>query len=139
MGGEAVEWAGVRFFPLHYHDARFFRRPGLWAFVRREVSGERTLLFVDHSDNIAGAVSGHRLWSDALGLGLNELNINLKAIERVDRLLLKGRVVKRCAPLLNLLEEEAPPLPGPKRDSSAGRIVASKSVQIRPHETNKSN
>jgi len=98
------EWAGVRFLPLYHHDARFFRCPGLWAFVRREVSGDRTLLYVDHSDNIASAVIGHCLWGDALGLGLNELHINLKAVERVDRLLLKGHIVKRCEPLLNVLE-----------------------------------
>ncbi len=108
MDGDEIEWAGVRFLPLNHHDARFFRCPGLWAFVRREASGERTLLYVDQSDNVAGAVIGHRLWSEALGLGLNELNINLKAIERVDRLLLKGRLIKRCEPLLNLLDDDAP-------------------------------
>jgi hypothetical protein len=108
MGIDEVEWAGVRFVPLYRHDARFFRCPGIWAFARREWSGERTLLYVDHSDNIAGAVAGHRLCSDALRLGFNELNINFKAVERVDRLLLKGHIVKRCGPLLNLLEEETP-------------------------------
>jgi len=102
-----IEWAGVRFLPLYHHDARFFRCPGVWAFVRREVSGDRTLLYVDHTDNIASAVAGHRLWSEALGLGLNELNISLKAVDRVDRLLLKGHIVKRCEPLLNLLDEAA--------------------------------
>jgi hypothetical protein len=107
MGIDQIEWAGVRFLPLYHHDARFFRCPGLWAFVRREASGERTLLYVDHAEDIANAVVGHRHWGEALGLGLNELNVNLTAVERVDRLLLKGRLVKRCEPLLNLLDEDA--------------------------------
>jgi len=45
---------------------------------------------------------------DAIRLGFNEIHINIKAVEHVDRLLLKGYVIKRCGPLLNLLEEEAP-------------------------------
>jgi hypothetical protein len=108
MNGNEIEWAGVLFLPLYRHDARFFRCPGLWAFARRQASGDRTLIYVDHSDHIAGAVAGHRLLGDAIRLGFNELHINLKAVERVDRLLLKGHIVKRCGPLLNLLEEEAP-------------------------------
>jgi hypothetical protein len=108
MGIEEMEWAGVRFLPLYRHDGRFFRTPGLWGFARREQSGERTLLYIDHADNIAGAVSGHRLLGDAVRLDFNELHINLKAVERVDRLLLKGHIIKRCGPLLNLLEAEAP-------------------------------
>jgi hypothetical protein len=115
MGIEEMEWAGVRFLPLYRHDGRFFRAPGLWGFARREQSGERTLLYIDHADNIAGAVSGHRLLGDALRLGFNELHINLKAVERVDRLLLKGHIVKRCSPLLNLLEDEAPSRAEPPR------------------------
>jgi hypothetical protein len=108
MGIDEIEWAGVRFLPLYRHDARFFRCPGLWAFARREFSGERTLLYVDHAENIASAVVGHRLLGAALGLGFNELHINFKVVERVDRLLLKGHVIRRCGPLLNLLEEEVP-------------------------------
>jgi hypothetical protein len=108
MGVDEIEWAGVRFLPLYRHDARFFRCPGLWAFAHRQPSGERTLLYVDHAENIAGAVDGHRLVSDAITLGFNEIHINIKAFERVDRLLLKGHIIRRCGPLLNLLEAEAP-------------------------------
>ena len=49
---------------------RFFRSPGLFAFVHRGPGDHRTLLFVDQSDNIAASLDGgHRLWADALRLG----------------------------------------------------------------------
>ena len=102
-----VDWAGVRFVPIYHHDGRFFRGPGLFAFVRRGEDEDRTLLFVGHSESIASAVSGHRLWAEALGLGFNELNINLKATEKVDRLVLQAHIIKRCEPILNVLNDEA--------------------------------
>lgn len=63
------------------------------------------LLFVDHADDIASAVAGHRYWAEALRLGFNELDINVKAVERVDRLLLRGHIIRRWQPLLNVLDE----------------------------------
>ena len=106
MHNTELEWAGVRFVALHHHDGQFFRGPGLFAFVRRHPCGERSLLFVEHADNIACAVTGHRLWADALRLGFNELNVNLQALERVDRLILRERIVRRCGPVLNVLEDD---------------------------------
>ncbi len=81
MSCDQIEWAGVRSLPLYHHDARLVRCPGLWAFARREFSGERKLLYVDQSDNIAPTVIGHSLWGGALRLGFNELHINLKPVE----------------------------------------------------------
>jgi hypothetical protein len=72
----------------------------------RRTGEERTLLFVDHADNIARATQNHPLWAEALRLGFNELNVNTWAGERIDRLLLRGRIVRRCGPLLNLLDED---------------------------------
>jgi hypothetical protein len=69
MGIDEIEWAGVRFLPLYRHDARFFRCPGLWAFARREFSGERTLLYVDHAENIASAWSVIGSWAQLSGWG----------------------------------------------------------------------
>jgi hypothetical protein len=108
MSSGTIDWAGVRFVPMFHHDGRFFRCPGLFAFVSRE-GDERTLLFVDQAENISAAVEGHRVWADALALGFNELNINLKVPERIDRLILRARIIKRCSPLLNLLEEGSQP------------------------------
>ena len=104
MDGD-VDWAGVRFLAVFQHDARFFRSPGLFAFVQRGAGEHRTLLFVDQSDNIAASLDGgHGLWADALWLGFNELNVATPVDQRVDRLLLRARIVKRCLPLLNLVE-----------------------------------
>ena len=105
-----VTWAGVPFLPVFHHDGRFFRGPGLYAFVRR-CGEERLLLYVGQADNIASAMAGHRLWADALKLGFNELDVCTKAVPRVDRLILTAHIAKRCAPLLNLLEEQATPSP----------------------------
>ena len=100
-----VDWAGVRFTAVFQHDAHFFRTPGLFAFVHRGAGEHRTLLFVDHSDNIAASLDGgHRLWADALRLGFNELNVATPVGERVDRLLLRAHIVRRCSPLLNVIE-----------------------------------
>ncbi len=100
-----VDWAGVRFTAVFQHDGHFFRSPGLFAFVHRGAGEHRTLLFADHSDNIAVSLDGgHRLWADALRLGFNELNVATPVGERVDRLLLRAHIVKRCSPLLNVIE-----------------------------------
>ena len=102
----AFHWAGIQFEALGPHDGRFFRTPGVYAFVRRGCDGERTLLYVDHADCIANfAYSGHPQWPDALRLGMNELHLCRAARERIDRLLVVDRLVRRCHPLLNVLEE----------------------------------
>ena len=104
-----VEWAGVPFLPVFHHDGHFFRSPGLYGFVRN-LAGTRTLLYVGHADNIAVATEGHDLWSDLVRLGCNELDLNLKAVERIDRLVLAAHIVRRCEPLLNVLEDAARPM-----------------------------
>jgi hypothetical protein len=103
---ELIEWAGVPFVPMHHHDGRMFRVPGLYAFVARGGDGRRTLLYVDHAENISvTAGPGHPQWVDALRLGMNELHVCLRARERIDRLILRGHLIKRCGPLLNVLAE----------------------------------
>ena len=80
--------------------------------ARREWSGARTLFFMGHSDLIAAdAGPGGEAWAEALELGMNELHICLAAQERLDRLQLKDRIVRRVGPLLNLIgpEEMAQP------------------------------
>ena len=34
MAKGTVDWAGLSFMPLHHHDGRFFRAPGLYGLVR---------------------------------------------------------------------------------------------------------
>ena len=100
-----VGWAGVQFTAVFQHDGHFFRNPGLFAFVQRGAGEHRTLLYVDQSHNIAASLDGgHRLWADALRLGFNELNVATPVGERVDRLLLRAHIVRRCSPLLNVIE-----------------------------------
>jgi hypothetical protein len=98
-------WAGIPFEAVGPQDGRFFREAGVYAFVRR--SGEdAVLLYVDHADSVAGAAyPGHPRWAEALRLGMNELHLCRAARERMDRLLVVDRLVRRCAPLLNLLED----------------------------------
>lgn len=96
------------FLSVHHHDGGLFRQPGLFGLVHR-VGDERTLLYVGEAENIASAYRRQAIWSEALGLGLNELNVALHVVERIDRLILRGHIVKRCEPLLNLLNEAQPP------------------------------
>jgi hypothetical protein len=105
-----IDWAGYGFIPLGHNDGHFIRGPGVFAFVRRQPDDERVMLFVDHADYIAGAAGpGHAAWADALRLGMNELHVFLKPAKRIDRLLIRGHLIKRCGPLLNVLEEAATP------------------------------
>lgn len=97
------EWAGVRFWAVSPHDARHIRGPGLYGLVRRS-GDERVLLYVDHADCIAlAAHAGHPRWPEAVGLGMNEVHICLKARERLDGLQLRHHLVKRTHPILNLI------------------------------------
>jgi len=104
-----VEWGGVRFLALHHHDGHFFRQPGLFGLVQR-MGDQRALLYIGHTDNIALGCKPHGIWEDALRLGMNELHVALHVVERIDRLVLCGHIVKRCEPLLNLIGETAPAL-----------------------------
>ena len=112
-----IDWAGVKFIAVFHHDGRFFRVPGLFGFARREPNGDRTLLFIGHTDHIAiDAGPGSCVWADALELGMNELHLCLHAQERLDRLQLADRIVKRVGPILNVIETKATrPLAQPLR------------------------
>ena len=117
-----VEWAGVSFVVLSHRDGARLRAPGLWAFVRRGASGERTLLWVDHSEDMAAeAGPAHARWPDALVLGLNELHVCLAARSRVDRLQLRAHLIRRTEPLLNVLDEALPPADAAQPDGPARR------------------
>ena len=95
-------WEGVPFLVLYHHDARMVRSPGLYAFVHRRPSRERSLLFVDHADCIAqAAVPSHPLWSEARWHGMNEIHVCLAAKSRIDRLQLHAHLLKRLRPPLN--------------------------------------
>jgi hypothetical protein len=76
---------------------------------RREWNGERTLLYIGQADVIAvDAAPGAQLWTQALGLGMNELHVCLCSGERIDRLQLQARIVRRLAPILNLIGHDTP-------------------------------
>ena len=100
----------MRFLAIAPRDAHFFRSPGLFAFVHRGAGEHRTLLYVDQSENLAANLDGgHRLWGEALKLGFDELNVVIPVDVRIDRLQLRTHIIKRCTPLLNLVEA------GPRR------------------------
>ena len=67
MAGGEVDWVGVAFTPLHHHDARFFRAPGLYAFVRRCPQHGPLMLFAGQAENLAQeATPSHPVWPEAL-------------------------------------------------------------------------
>jgi hypothetical protein len=100
------EWAGVRFLAIGTHDGRRIHAPGLYGFVRRGPGDERVLLFVGHADRVSLAVhAAHPRWAEAVGLGMNEVHVCLKAHARLDRLQLRHHLIRRCGPILNLLAE----------------------------------
>lgn len=110
MTRDAIVWAGWSFQPLHPHDARFFREPGLYAFVHRCPEHGRLMLFADHAENLAAeAGPANRMWVEALRLGFNELHVRFPVPRRVDRLELLAHVVHRVQPVLNVVEEAHPP------------------------------
>jgi hypothetical protein len=117
-----VEWAGTPFLPFDHHDGRLLRQPGLYGFVKRGPGEERVLLYIDHADCIADvAIPSHPLWGQALGLGMNELHVCLKARERLDRLQLRHHLIKRVEPILNLFEEQGAATPIQPLSLWAGR------------------
>lgn len=104
-----IKWAGVPFTPMHHHDGRMFRSPGLFCLVRRLSPTERLLLFAGHAECLGAAANpAHPMWTDALQLGMNEINLNLVVMERLDRLQLLSRIIRHCQPLLNVLAEQRP-------------------------------
>lgn len=106
----AYFWAGIPFEAVGPQDGRFFREAGVFAFVRRS-GAEALLLYVGHADSIAAAAyPGHPNWAEAMRLGMNELHLCRPARERMDRLLVVDRLVRRCGPLLNILEEAETPI-----------------------------
>lgn len=108
MAGE-VEWGGVEFRPVWIHDGRFFREPGLFAFVRDDAERGRLMLMAGQADNLATAAgSSHPLWTEALRLGINELHVSFSVPRRVDRLQLVSRIVRHVQPILNVVEEVKP-------------------------------
>lgn len=111
------DWAGYGFHALGRHDAHFIKRPGLYAFVARRDEA-RTLLFVGETDCIARTVdASHPQWAAASRLGMDELHVFLQPRGRLERLLVLDRVIRRCEPLLNLLE------PRPAEASAPARAV----------------
>ena len=111
---QTIDWAGVTMLPMGHHDGRFIHAPGLYAFVRRGPDGSRSLLYVDQADDISVVAGpGHPQWAAALALGMNELHVALQASLRLDRLILRGELIKRLAPGLNETDDarEAPAAP----------------------------
>lgn len=116
IGGRGMDglydWAGYGFHALGHHDGAFIKQAGLFGFVRR-TDEDRLLLFIGHSELIANTADpAHPAWGDALALGMNELHVFTKARDRTERLMVLHRVVRRCTPLLNVMDgaEETPPV-----------------------------
>ena len=104
MVASGMDWAGYSFLALGHHDGRFVRTGGVYAFVRRGVA-ERVMLYAGEADCISAVAGpGHPEWAAALALGLTELHVFIRPRERIERLLVLDRVVRRCLPILNLVE-----------------------------------
>lgn len=105
---EAV-WAGLGFRIVGRDDARFFREPGLYAFVRDDPHAGRLMLLAGQAQCLAAeAGAGHAAWAEALRLGVNELHVSFPIPRRVDRLQLLSRIVRHVQPILNVVEEAHP-------------------------------
>ena len=112
---EAV-WAGVGFRIVGRDDARFFRAPGLYAFVRDDPRDGRLMLFAGQAENLAAEVgTAHPSWAEALRLGVNELHLGFPIARRVDRLQLLSRIVRHVQPILNVVDEAHPAPPATLR------------------------
>ena len=102
-----ASWAGVRFAAVGPRDGRMFRAPGLFGFARRDSDDDCVLLFVGHADLLSVAAGpSHAAWADALVLGFNELHVHGAAVQRVDRLQLCDRIIRRVHPILNVTDAE---------------------------------
>lgn len=109
MTRDEASWAGLEFQAVGHHDARFFRAPGLFAFVRDDAQRGRLMLFAGQADSLAtSAGPGHPRWAEALRLGMNELHVRFPIPQRADRLQLVSRVVRHVQPILNVVDEAHP-------------------------------
>ena len=108
---EAV-WAGLAFTAVERRDARFFRAPGLFAFVRDDAEHGRLMLFAGQAELLSGeAGPTHPRWAEALRLGMTEVHLRFPVVGRVDRLQLLSRVVRHVQPILNVVDEAHPEPP----------------------------
>ena len=108
MDVQAV-WAGVAFEAVGRGDGRFFRAPGLFAFVRDDAEHGRLMLFAGQADNLAAeAGPAHPRWVEAMRLGMTELHLHLPLPRRADRLGLLSRAVRHVQPILNVVDEAHP-------------------------------
>ncbi|MBE7217184.1 MAG: hypothetical protein INR64_01790 [Caulobacteraceae bacterium] len=106
---DEASWAGVGFRIVGRDDARFFRAPGLYAFVRDDPEAGRLMLFAGQAECLAAeAGPAHPLWVEALRLGVNELHVGFPIPRRVDRLQLLSRIVRHVQPILNVVDEAHP-------------------------------
>ena len=103
-------WTGLSFSVLDHRDGRFLHVPGLFAFARRDFEHGSLLLFAGQAEDLSHeAGPAHSQWDEALHLGMDELHVHFPVPRRIDRLQLLARVVRHTQPLLNCLEEDAPP------------------------------
>lgn len=79
MGG-TVMIEGRWFISLNYHDGRFARGAGRFAFSRRDADGGRTIFCLEEAQDIS-RVAGpdHQIWSHAISQGMNEVLVHLSA------------------------------------------------------------
>jgi len=107
MADGRIDWAGVGFIAVSSHDAALFKAQGLYGFARREWNGEHTLLYIGQAEVIAvDAAPGAQMWTRALGLGMNELHVSLCPGDRIGRLQLQDRIIRRLEPILNLIDRQ---------------------------------
>jgi hypothetical protein len=109
MAGEGeFDWAGYGFVAVGHHDGRFIHAPGVFGFVRR-CGAERVLLYAGEAEDLSAAAGpAHPAWAEALRLGMSEVHLFTRPRDRLERLLVLDRVVRRCLPILNVVEEGAP-------------------------------
>ena len=102
-------WAGLRFHVLHHREGRMLRTSGLFAFVRGDDDKGPLILFAGEAEDLAQTAGpGHRLWSEALALGLNELHVHFPVPRRIDRVQLVSRIVRHLQPVLNVIDDATP-------------------------------
>ncbi len=77
---------GQAFISLHHRDGAFLRGGGQFAFSRRAPDGERTILHIETTRDIASTAGpGHPAWSHAIGAGMNELLVRLDGASTAPR------------------------------------------------------
>jgi hypothetical protein len=94
-------WCGVEFHVFGLCDLRRLRVPGLVGLARRGCHGVDLLFLAEGEDVSRLFVPGSRLWGEVMKRGANEAHVCLHARERLDRLALKQRLVRRLEPPLN--------------------------------------